>query len=80
MATAVTVSGGPLAVLTIVSTRKARHFDAQDVAFLAVIADWTGLGLENALRRQLQPRASILPPAAADAPKERAAHRLAGRR
>jgi GAF domain-containing protein len=62
MATAVSVSGAPMAVLTMVSTHVGRSFGADDLAFLGVVADWSGLGLENALRRELQPHASVLPP------------------
>jgi GAF domain-containing protein len=67
MAAPVSVSGEPMAVLTIVSARDARTFGADDLAFLDVVADWTGLGLENALRRELQPRASVAPPPASGA-------------
>lgn len=63
IATVVTVSGGPIAVLTTLATHPARRFDADDLAFLDAIGEWSGLGLENALRRQLQPRTSVAPPA-----------------
>lgn len=63
MATVVSVSGGPIAVLTTLATHPARRFDADDLAFVDAVGDWSGLGLENALRRQLQPRASVAPPA-----------------
>lgn len=62
MAAPVSVSGAPMAVLTMVTTRVGCTFGAGDLAFLALVADWTGLGLENALRRELQPRASVGPP------------------
>jgi len=62
MAAAVSVSGSPMAVLTMATTHLDRVFGAADLAFLDVVADWTGLGLENALRRELQPRASVAPP------------------
>lgn len=61
MAAAVSVSGAPMAVLTMVTSHAGRVFDADDLALLGIAADWTGLGLENALRRELQPRASIAP-------------------
>jgi len=64
MAAAVLVSGAPMAVLTMVTTQVGRSFGADDLAFLGVVADWTGLGLENALHRELQPRASVGPPPA----------------
>ena len=66
MAATVSVSGAPMAVLTMVTTHLGRVFGADDLAFLGAAADWTGLGLENALRRELQPRASIAPPASID--------------
>ena len=62
VAASISVSGTPLALLTVVRTQARRPFAADDLAFLEVVADWTGLGLENALRRQLQPRASVAPP------------------
>ncbi len=62
IATAISVSGTPMAVLTLVKTQARHAFGACDLAFLEVVADWTGLGLENALRRELQPRASVVPP------------------
>jgi hypothetical protein len=68
MAATVSVSGAPMAVLTIVTTRVASAHGTDDLAFLRVVADWTGLGLENALRGELQPRASMVPPAALDHP------------
>ena len=80
MATSVSVSGAPLAVLTIVSVRATRRFTPEDLAFLAVIADWTGLGLENALRRQLQPRESVAPPPTVDATAAGSRLKLGGRR
>jgi GAF domain-containing protein len=45
-----------------VATRTARSFGADELALLATVADWTGLGLENAVRREAQPRASVAPP------------------
>jgi len=45
MAAAVLVSGAPMAVLTMVTTQVGRSFGADDLAFLGVVADWTGLGL-----------------------------------
>jgi GAF domain-containing protein len=68
MAAAVSVSGAPMAVLTIVTTRPEGSHSRDDLAFLRVVADWTGLGLENALRRELQPRASVAPPPAVEHP------------
>ena len=64
IAAPISVSGTPMAVLTLVRTQARHAFGADDLAFLDVIADWTGLGLENALRRELQPRASVAPPPA----------------
>lgn len=65
LAAAVSVSGEPMAVLTITTTQLGHVFGADHLAFLRVVADWTGLGLENALRRELQPHASVTPPATA---------------
>lgn len=62
MATAIAVAGSPLAVLTMASVRERRRYDKSDLGLLEVVGDWTGLGLENALRRQLQPRESVAPP------------------
>ena len=62
IAAAISVSGTPMAVLTMVKTQARHAFGAGDLAFLEIVADWTGLGMENALRRELQPRASVAPP------------------
>ncbi|MDB4933822.1 MAG: hypothetical protein JWP87_794 [Labilithrix sp.] len=74
MAAAVWVSGAPMAVLTMVATKPARSFGTDELAELAVVSEWTGLGLENALRRELQPRASVAPPSGV----ERVKHDLDG--
>lgn len=66
MSAAVWVCGAPMAVLTVVSALAQRNFGAEDLEFLVTIAEWIGLGCENALRRELQPRASIAPPAQAE--------------
>jgi GAF domain-containing protein len=66
MAAAVAVAGSPMAVLTMVRTDAGRAFCSDDLAFLDVVAGWSGLGLENALRRELQPRASVAPPPSSD--------------
>lgn len=60
MAAVVSVSGAPWGVLTMIAT-SARRYDDGDLALLVSVADWCGLGIENALRRELQPRASIVP-------------------
>jgi GAF domain-containing protein len=62
MAAAVVVNGAPMAVLTLVATHGTRRYDADERAFLEEVADWVGLGLENALRREAQPRTSLAPP------------------
>jgi GAF domain-containing protein len=62
MAAVISVSGTPLGVLSLISTTKGRQFSEEELEFLGSIADWTGLGLENALRRELQPRATVGPP------------------
>ncbi len=74
MAAAVVVNGTPMAVLTVVATHGTRRYDDQELALLDQIADWTGLGVENALRREAQPRTSVAPPADDDAPASR--HRV----
>jgi GAF domain-containing protein len=66
MAASISVSGAPMAVLTVVASQAGRQFDADDLAFLRVIAEWTGLGLENALRRGRQQRTSVAPPPGID--------------
>ena len=63
MAVSISVSGAPMAALTIVACQAARQLDADELGFLRVVGEWTGLGLENALRRELQPRSSVAPPA-----------------
>jgi GAF domain-containing protein len=63
MAVSIAVSGAPTAVLTMVACQPGRQFDAEELGFLRVVGEWTGLGLENALRRELQPRSSVAPPA-----------------
>jgi GAF domain-containing protein len=62
MAAAISVAGSAIAALTVVATRATVRFDAEDLEFLRVVADWTGLGLENALRREAQPTESVAPP------------------
>ncbi len=62
MAATVGVNGAPMAVLTLVATHGTRRYDDDERAFLDQIADWTGLGVENALRREAQPRTSVAPP------------------
>jgi GAF domain-containing protein len=61
MAATVSVGGTPLGVLSLISTTKGRQFSEDEHAFLCALADWSGLGLENALRRELQPRNSMAP-------------------
>ena len=61
MAAAVPVNGAAMALLTLVVAHGARRYDDDDAAFLGAVADWVGLGLENALRREAQPRASTPP-------------------
>lgn len=58
MAVSIAVSGVPMAVLTMVASQAGRQFDADELGFLKVVGEWTGLGLENALRREREPRAS----------------------
>ena len=58
MAVSIKVSGAPMAVLTMVACQASRQFEADELGFLKVVGEWTGLGLENALRREREPRAS----------------------
>lgn len=69
MAVSIKVSGAPMAVLTMVACQASRQFDADELGFLKVVGEWTGLGLENALRREREPRASrgsVAPPSAVE--------------
>jgi hypothetical protein len=61
MAAVVDVTGSPMAVFTMVVTRTTRRYSAPELALLKDVTDWVGLGLENALRRELEPRASVVP-------------------
>jgi GAF domain-containing protein len=62
VASTVVVDAEPIGVITLVSARRARRYTQDDATLLEAVADWVGLGLENALRREAQPRASVLPP------------------
>jgi GAF domain-containing protein len=74
MATTIVVDGSPLGVLSLVTTRRKRRYTEEDADLLAAVADFVGLGLENALRREAQPRVSAVPdvPAARNAQRRRA--------
>lgn len=61
MAAAVPVNGATMAVLSLVVTNGTRRYDDADLGFLVNVAEWTGLGLENALRREPQARATLPP-------------------
>ncbi len=65
MSASIMVSGAPMVLLTVVACQNGRQFDADELGFLKVVGEWTGLGLENALRRELHPHASVPPPSAA---------------
>lgn len=81
MAASVVVSGAPWAVLTLVATHGTRRYDEGELGFLEGIAEWVGLGVENAMRREAQPRASVAPPADDDAaPASRRSPRIGVRR
>ena len=58
MAAAVPVNGAPMAVLSVVVTSGTRRYDDADLECLVAIAEWTGLGLENAIRREAQAHAT----------------------
>lgn len=62
MASTFVVNGEPMGVLTLVTTRAKRRYSQDDADVLIAIADWVGLGLENALAREARPRASVHPP------------------
>lgn len=68
MAAAVQANGSVVAVLTLVVAHGTRRYDDADLAFLVSVADWLGLGLENATRREsghatrTAPRRSSVPP------------------
>jgi GAF domain-containing protein len=51
MAATVQANGTVVAVLTMVVAHGTRRYDDADLAFLVAVADWLGLGLENAARR-----------------------------
>lgn len=68
VAAAVPVNGAAMAVLSLVATNGTRRYDDSDLAFLVTVADWTGLGLENALRREAQPRTTTPPRTHASVP------------
>ena len=51
MAATVQANGSVVAVLTLVVAHGTRRYDDADLAFLVAVADWLGLGLENASRR-----------------------------
>ena len=81
MAASVVVSGAPWAVLTLAATHGTRRYDEGELSFLEGVAEWVGLGIENALRREAQPRASVAPPADDDAaPASRRSSRLGAHR
>lgn len=65
VAATVPVDGGITAVLTLVVTNGTRRYDDTDRRFLETVAEWTGLGLENAIRREAQARTTTptVPPA-----------------
>lgn len=63
MAATVHVSGAVVCVLTLVVAHGTRRYDDSELAFLGAVADWLGLGLENATRREANgsSRASVPP-------------------
>jgi GAF domain-containing protein len=63
MAAAVPVTGSTMAIFTLVTTHGPRRYGEDDLAFLRTVAEWTGLGVENALRREHQPKRSLVPAA-----------------
>jgi GAF domain-containing protein len=56
---AVTTSGATRAMLSLVATSGARRYDHDDRATLTAVAEWTSLGLENALLRAHTHQASV---------------------
>ena len=67
MAVAVQANGSVVAVLTLVVAHGTRRYDEADLAFLVAVADWLGLGLENASRRD-GAHASKAPPGRTSVP------------
>ncbi len=63
LASIVFVNGVAVAVITLVRTDVKRPFDAGDRSLLEAIADWTGLGIENAQRREDGPQRKVAQPA-----------------
>lgn len=61
MAAAVRVDGAAYVIVTLLIATGARRYDAGDLAVLRSVADWLGLGLENALRRRGQLGAARAP-------------------
>lgn len=68
MAATIHSNGSVVGVLTLVVAHGTRRYDEADLAFLVAVADWLGLGLENASRREPLPagrsnagRASVPP-------------------
>lgn len=68
MASIVWTSGAPIGVLTMARAHALKRYRDDDHAFLDAAAEWTGLAMENALRRERQPRASGSPPALSSRP------------
>lgn len=58
MAATVDVEGAAVAVLTLIIAHGTRRYDEADLAFLRAVAEWTALGMENALRRDARHRST----------------------
>jgi GAF domain-containing protein len=89
MAATVSCGGAPLAVVTLVVTQGTRRYGADELGMLEASAEWIGLGLENALRREtltasrtrsgIPPRGSEPPASRSEQRAKRAGERAGGR-
>jgi len=63
MAATVIACGSPMAVLSMVVVNGRRRYDEGDLALLTAVADWLGLGLENATARMQVSEGRVRPTA-----------------
>jgi GAF domain-containing protein len=62
MGTTISIAGAVMGVITLVVTQGTRRYGREDLGTLESAAEWIGLGLENAIRREREGSASIAPP------------------
>jgi GAF domain-containing protein len=89
MASTVSMGGAAIAVITLVVTQGTRQYGADELAMLEAAAEWIGLGLENALRREtligsgtrsgIPPRPSEPPASRSESRPKRYGARASGR-